>query len=52
MTAAEMWAHDHDAATISLQTYLHSPLSVPFYEDRVGNSRRAVVFRKDIGQAP
>jgi hypothetical protein len=32
-------------------TYLHSPLSVPFYEDRMGCTRRAVVFRKDSGQA-
>jgi len=50
MTAAEAWADEHGAATISLHTYRGSPTSVPFYEDRMGYSRRAIVFRKELNQ--
>lgn len=49
MTAAETWARRQDAATISLDTYLHSPTSVPFYEGRMSYTRRALVFRKELG---
>lgn len=52
MTAAETWAADHGATTISLDTYLHSPLSVPFYENRMHYARRAVAFRKELGPRP
>jgi GNAT superfamily N-acetyltransferase len=48
MTAAEEWARDNGAMIISLDTYLHSPLSVPFYEQRMGYRRRSIVFRKDL----
>lgn len=48
MTAAEEWARDNDAMIISPDTYLHSPLSVPFYEQRMGYRRRLIVFRKDL----
>jgi GNAT superfamily N-acetyltransferase len=48
MTAAETWAHEHHAATISLDTYMHSPTSVPFYERRMNYHRRAIIFRKEI----
>ncbi|WP_436535945.1 GNAT family N-acetyltransferase [Actinoplanes sp. HUAS TT8] len=47
INAAEAWATDHHAATISLDTYLHSPTSVPFYE-RMNYRRRALVFRKEL----
>lgn len=33
---------------ISLDTYLHSPLSVPFYEQRMGYRRQSVAFQKDL----
>jgi len=48
MTAAEAWARDHNAAMVSLDTYLHSPTSVPFYENRMGYTRRAIIFRKEL----
>lgn len=48
MTAAETWARARGAATVSLNTYLHSPTSVPFYEDRMSYTRRAIVFRKGL----
>jgi len=48
MTAAEEWARGKNAMIISLDTYLHSPLSVPFYEQRMGYYRRSIVFRKDL----
>jgi GNAT superfamily N-acetyltransferase len=46
MTAVEQWARSRGAALISLDTNLRSPLSVPFYEDRMHYSRHAVIFRK------
>jgi GNAT superfamily N-acetyltransferase len=46
MAAAETWASEHHAATISLDTYLHSPASVPFYERRMSYDRRALILRK------
>lgn len=52
MTAAETWAQDRGAATISLDTYLHSPTSVPFYEHRMHYHRRAIIFRKELDQNP
>ena len=46
MTAVEQWAADRGAAMVSLDTNLRSPLSVPFYEDRMGYFRHGVIFRK------
>lgn len=48
MTAAEECARGNDAVLISLDTYLHSPLSVPFYEQRMGYRRQAIAFRKEL----
>ena len=42
----EQWARSRGAALVSLDTNLRSPLSVPFYEDRMGYARHAVIFRK------
>jgi GNAT superfamily N-acetyltransferase len=50
MTAAETWAHQHGVAIVSLDTYLRSPTSVPFYENRMGYARRAVIFSKELDQ--
>jgi GNAT superfamily N-acetyltransferase len=48
MQTAEDWGRDHGAAVALLDTYAASPLSVPFYEQRMGYSRHAVIFRKHL----
>jgi len=48
MEAAEQWGRRHGTATALLDTYVDSPLSVPFYEQHLGYTRRAVQFRKDL----
>ncbi|MEU9662937.1 GNAT family N-acetyltransferase [Streptomyces chartreusis] len=47
MEAVEDWAKSRGAATIELDTFARSPLSVPFYE-RLGYQRHAIVFRKRL----
>jgi GNAT superfamily N-acetyltransferase len=47
MSAAEDWARVHGAVAVSLDTYLGSPLSVPFYE-HLSYTRRAVIFHKSL----
>jgi GNAT superfamily N-acetyltransferase len=49
MAAVEDWARGRGAAMISLDTNLRSPLSVPFYEDRMSYYRHGVIFRKLLG---
>jgi hypothetical protein len=46
MTAVEQWGRGHGAVLVTLDTNLRSQLSVPFYEDRMGYFRYAVIFRK------
>ncbi len=48
MEAAEQWGRRHGTAIALLDTYVDSPLSVPFYEQHLGYTRRAVHFRKDL----
>jgi GNAT superfamily N-acetyltransferase len=48
MLAAEEWGREKGAAVSLLNTYVDSQLSVPFYEHRMGYSRRALRFRKDL----
>lgn len=48
MRAAEDWGSAHGATVSLLDTYAASPLSVPFYERRMGYQRHAVVFRKRL----
>ncbi len=36
MNAAEAWGKDRGAAIAALDTYMHSPVSVPFYEKAIG----------------
>ena len=50
MVATETWARERGVAIVSLDTYVHSPTSVPFYERRMGYARRAIIFRKDFDQ--
>jgi GNAT superfamily N-acetyltransferase len=49
MTAVEQWAASRGANLVSLDTNLRSPLSVPFYENRMGYTRHAIIFRKTLG---
>ena len=49
MKAAESWGRDRGARVARLGTYAHSPVSVPFYENRMGYERRAIIFQKKLG---
>jgi GNAT superfamily N-acetyltransferase len=49
MAAVEDWARGRGAAMVSLDTNLRSPLSVPFYENRMNYYRHGVIFRKLLG---
>lgn len=46
--AAEDWARSKGAVASICDTYIDSPLSVPFWEERMGYSRRAIIFRKAL----
>jgi GNAT superfamily N-acetyltransferase len=48
LTAAEAWGRERGARMVRLDTYAHSPVSVPFYEQRMGYQRRAIVFEKPL----
>jgi hypothetical protein len=48
MEAVEEWARSRGAVIGLLDTYIESPLSVPFYEQGMGYSRRALRFRKEF----
>ena len=49
LEAAESWGRDRGAHVARLGTYAHSPVSVPFYENRMGYERRAIIFQKNLG---
>lgn len=46
--AAEEWARELGARAISAETYLESPVSIPFWERRMGYRRRSVKFTKRL----
>jgi GNAT superfamily N-acetyltransferase len=46
--AAEQWGREQGAAVAICDTYIDSPLSVPFWEKRMGYERRAVILRKRL----
>jgi GNAT superfamily N-acetyltransferase len=48
MTAIEAAARDLGAEVVLLDTNQRSPLSVPFYENRMGYERQAIIFRKEL----
>ena len=48
MAPASAWGRDRQARIVRLDTYAHSPVSVPFYEERMGYQRRAIVFQKHL----
>jgi GNAT superfamily N-acetyltransferase len=49
MEAAEEWGRHRGAVMAVTDTNLSSPLSVPFYEERMGYRRQAVLLRKALG---
>jgi GNAT superfamily N-acetyltransferase len=46
--AAEEWGREKGALVTICDTYIDSPLSVPFWENRMGYERRAVILRKRL----
>ena len=48
MQAVEAWGRDRGAVRCVLTTYHASPLSVPFYERRMGYARRSIIFEKRL----
>jgi GNAT superfamily N-acetyltransferase len=49
LEAAESWGRDRGASMVRLDTYVHSPVSVPFYERHMGYQRRSIYFAKELG---
>ncbi len=48
MNAAETWGSAKGARTARLGTDARSPVSVPFYEQRMGYQRHTVIFQKPL----
>jgi GNAT superfamily N-acetyltransferase len=46
--AVEAWARERGVRAISAETYLDSPVSIPFWERRMGYRRRSVKFTKRL----
>jgi GNAT superfamily N-acetyltransferase len=46
--AVEEWARERGAREISADTYLDSPVSIPFWEQRMGYRRRSVRLTKRL----
>jgi GNAT superfamily N-acetyltransferase len=46
--AAEDWGRSKGAVVATCDTYIESPLSVPFWESRMAYRRQAVVYRKPL----
>lgn len=49
MHAAEDWGRARGAEVVLLETETNNPMSMPFYEHRMGFSAEVVIFRKEIG---
>jgi GNAT superfamily N-acetyltransferase len=49
LEAAESWGRGRGASMVRLDTYVHSTVSVPFYERHMGYQRRSIYFVKDLG---
>lgn len=48
MEAVEQWGRERGAVFASLDTWVHSEQSVPFYERRMGYRRASIVFEKRL----
>lgn len=51
MQAAEEWGRERGAEVVILETETNNPMSVPFYEQRMGFTAEAFIFRKEIAPA-
>ena len=49
LTTAEEWGRSKGASIALLDTYGESPISLPFYQQRMGYQRRAIHLRKLLG---
>jgi ribosomal protein S18 acetylase RimI-like enzyme len=47
--AAEEWGRKRGATLAVCETYLESPVAIPFWEERMGYRRRSVRLRKRLG---
>jgi GNAT superfamily N-acetyltransferase len=47
--AAEQWGASRGARVVVLDTYIHSDVSVPFYEQGMGYIRQSLIFEKSLG---
>lgn len=48
LASAETWGRSQDAVVALVDTYSESPISIPFYEQRMHYRRRAVQLRKRL----
>jgi GNAT superfamily N-acetyltransferase len=48
MEAVEQWGRELGAVLVSLDTWIHSRLSVPFYKRRMGYRSASIIFEKRI----
>jgi GNAT superfamily N-acetyltransferase len=48
LEAAKSWGRDRGASMVRLDTYVHSPVSVPFYERHMGYQRRSIHFAREL----
>jgi GNAT superfamily N-acetyltransferase len=46
--AAEAWGRRHGASVVLCDTWIDSPVSMPFWKDRMGYRPRGVIFRKPL----
>jgi GNAT superfamily N-acetyltransferase len=46
--AAEAWGRERGAVLVMCDTWLDSPVSLPFWEGRMGYRRRAVILEKPL----
>lgn len=46
--AAEDWGRANGATLVVCDTWIDSPLSMPFWESRMGYQRKSVIFRKRL----
>jgi GNAT superfamily N-acetyltransferase len=49
LSNAEDWGRSRGARIALLDTYSESPISLPFYEQRMGYQRRTIHLRKSLG---
>jgi GNAT superfamily N-acetyltransferase len=48
LSAAEAWGQSQGAVIVLVDTYIDSPVSVPFYEQHMGYERQTLRFRKQL----